>query len=97
MRENEYQARIIRRIKLLLPGCIVLKNDPNYIQGILDLTVIDHGRVVLVEVKASAKSKERPNQRYYHDLLNNSGTPAFFIYPENEEEVLIALQQALAG
>lgn len=97
MRENEYQAYIIRLIKVLLPDAIVLKNDPNYIQGMLDLSVIRAGRIVLLEVKASEKSKERPNQRYYHDLFNNSGTPAYFIYPENEQEVLIALQQSLAS
>lgn len=97
MRENEYQAYIVRLIKILIPDCLILKNDPNYLQGILDLSVIYAGRVVLLEVKASEKSKERPNQRYYHDLLNRTGTPAFFIYPENEKEVLIALQQSLAG
>lgn len=97
MRENEYQAYIIRLIKLLLPDCIILKNDPNYIQGMLDLSVIRAGRIVLLEVKASEKSKERPNQRYYLNLFNESGTPAFFIYPENEQEVLVALQQSLAS
>src|SRR5262245_58881087 len=97
MRENEYQAYLIRLIKILLPNCIILKNDPNYIQGMLDLTIINAGRVVLLEVKASEKSKERPNQRYYHDLLNKGGTPAFFVFPENEQEVLVALQQSLAS
>jgi len=27
MRENEYQASLIKRINALLPGCTVLKND----------------------------------------------------------------------
>lgn len=97
MHENEYQAYLIKLIKLLVPDVIILKNDPNYIQGMLDLTVIFNGRVVMLEVKASEKSKERPNQRYYVDLFNRTGTPAFFIYPENEQEVLVALQQSLAS
>jgi len=97
MRENVYQAYLIRLIYQLVPDCIILKNDPNYIQGMLDLSVIRRGRIVLLEVKASEKSRERPNQRYYVELLIGAGTPAYFIYPENEEEVLRALQLALAG
>lgn len=97
MRENEYQETLIKKIKNLLPGCTVLKNDPNYIQGIPDLTVLYQGRGGMLEVKASEKSRERPNQRYFVDLFNKSETFASFIYPENEEEVLRALQQALAG
>ena len=97
MRENEYQQFLIKLIYSLLPDCVILKNDPNYIQGMLDLTVIRRGRCVLLEVKASEKSRERPNQRHYHDQLNANGTPAFFIYPENQEEVLLALQRSLAG
>lgn len=97
MRENEYQAYLIKKIGLVLPGALILKNDPNYLQGILDLSVIYAGRVALVEVKVSEKSKYQPNQEYYVDYLTRTGTPAFVIYPENEEEVLLALQQSLAG
>lgn len=97
MTEREYQAHLIKKLHALLPGCTVLKNDPNYIQGILDLSVIYKGRVALLEVKASEKSKERPNQSYYVQMFNESGTFARFIYPENEEEVLRALEQSLAG
>lgn len=97
MRESEYQARVIKKIQSMFPGCTILKNDANYLQGIPDISVIYRGRVVLLEVKASEKSKERPNQRYYIDQLNKTETLAMFIYPENEEEVLRALQQSLAG
>lgn len=96
MLESEYQTRLIKEIKRLLPGCVVLKNDPNYIQGMLDLTVFYGPKWAMLEVKASEKSKERPNQRYYVDLMSAMGFAAF-IYPENEEEVLLALQQSLAG
>lgn len=97
MRENDYQQELIKKIKARIPGCTVLKNDPNYIQGIPDLTVMYRGRGAMLEVKASEKSKERPNQRYFVDLFNESETFAAFIYPENEEEVLRALEQSLVG
>ena len=97
MKENEYQQHVIKQIKRAVPGCVVLKNDANYIQGMLDLAVIFCGRIVMVEVKVSEKSKYQPNQKYYLDYFNNTKTLAFVIYPENEEEVLLAIQQSLAG
>ena len=99
--ESDYQKELIQKIYNLLPGLkyvevLILKNDPNYLQGIPDLTVFYRNRFALLEVKASAKSKERPNQRYY---IESWGEHVFtaFIYPENESEVLLALQQSLAG
>lgn len=96
MLENEYQAQLIVKIKQLLPGCLVVKNDANYLQGIPDLTVFHGPRWALLEVKASEKSRERPNQRYYVEQWGNMTFTAF-IYPENEEEVLGALQRSLAS
>lgn len=93
MLENEYQAALTKRLHNLFPGCLVLKNNPNWIQGIPDLTILFGNRWALLEVKASAKSKERPNQRYYVEQYSKM-TFCSFIYPENEEEVLNALQQA---
>lgn len=97
MLESEYQAYLIRLLGDLFPESLVVKNDPNYIQGILDLTVFVGAKYAMLEVKASEKSRERPNQRYYVDHINRMGGYAAFIYPENEEEVLRALQLTLAG
>jgi len=94
MRENEYQAHLIKRIHALLPGCIVLKNDPNYIQGIMDLSVFHGPKWATLEVKSSVDAKERPNQAHYINRMNEMSFSAF-IYPENEEEVLGALERAL--
>ena len=40
MLESKFQAGLIKELKERFPGCMVLKNDPNYIQGIPDLTVL---------------------------------------------------------
>lgn len=97
MTEAAYQAYLIKRISTeILPGSLVIKNDPNYLQGIPDLTVFHRDKFALLEVKASEKSRERPNQRHYIEHWAEQGFAAF-IYPENEEEVLRALQQALRG
>jgi len=96
MTENVYQRGLIRRLKTRFPGCVVIKNDPQYLQGILDLTLFYGPCWAMLEVKASATASERPNQAYYVEQLNNMSFAAF-IYPDNEEEVLTALQEAFAS
>ena len=68
--------------------------DPDYQQGILDLLVLYNDKWASLEVKRSADADVQPNQEYYVHELNEMSFAAF-IYPENEEEVLNALQQAL--
>lgn len=93
MRENQFQAHLINRLKEEFPGCMVLKNDTDYIQGIPDLLVLYGTRWAALEVKAAPKSREQPNQRYYVDLMDEMSF-AMFVFPENEERVFHALQQA---
>ena len=90
MRENQYQAKLIKQLKSLFPGCFVLKNDPNYIQGMPDLTVLYFDRWATLEVKVSEKAHHQPNQDYYVETMDRMGFSAF-IYPENEEQILDAL------
>jgi len=94
-RENEYQGKLIKRIEQRFPGCLVLKNDEGYIQGIPDLTILHGERWAVLEVKRDEKARQNPepNQEHYVDRLNNMGFSAF-IYPEIEEEVLDAVQRS---
>jgi hypothetical protein len=91
--ENRYQARLIKKLERMFPGCVVVKNDPGYQQGILDLMVLYGPNWASLEVKASADSRVRPNQEHFVRKLDDMSFAAF-IYPENEAEVLDALQQA---
>lgn len=93
MRENKYQAYIIKKLYSMFPGCEVLKNDSSYRQGIPDIIILFGDKWATLEVKASAMSPEQPNQRYYVEQMNEMSFSAF-IYPENEEEVLNELQHA---
>ena len=96
MTENAYQAKLIRKLKEIFPGCEVIKNDPQYRQGILDLTIFHGPCWAMLEVKASARSSVRPNQTFYVRRMDRMSFAAF-IHPENEEEVLTALQEAFAS
>lgn len=93
MLERNFQADLIKDLKKRFPGCIVLKNDPNYIQGFPDLTVFYEDHWALLETKRSKRASHRPNQDYYIDRGNEMSF-ARFICPENKEEVLNELQQA---
>lgn len=86
-KESKYQANLIKKITKMLPDSIVLKNDPNYKQGIPDLLVLEGDGWATLEVKQHAKAKHRPNQDYYVERMNQMSYSAF-IYPENEEEIL---------
>lgn len=92
MLERGYQSKLIKKLKELFPGCIVLKNDPSYIQGVPDLTVFYDNKWAMLECKKAANSKRQPNQSYYVELLNNMSY-ARFISPDNEEEVINELKQ----
>lgn len=91
--ESRFQAKLIKDLDKLFPGCIVLVNDPNYLQGIPDLLILYRRHWAALEVKAALDSKRQPNQPYYVDLLDDMSFAAF-ICPENKEEILDALQLA---
>jgi hypothetical protein len=96
MAENAYQRGLIRRIQRRFPGCELLKNDANYRQGVPDWTLFWGPYWAMLEIKDSPSAREQPNQDYYVKQFNEMGFAAF-IYPENEEEVLAALEQAFAS
>ena len=93
MRESEFQSKLIKKIKERFPGCMVLKNDPTYIQGVPDLLILHNDKWVALECKKSEKSHHQPNQEYYINQMNQMSI-ARFIFPENEEEVLNEIQSA---
>jgi hypothetical protein len=93
MTENQYQAKLIKKLQVMFPGCVIMKNDSGYQQGIPDLIILWEDYWASLEVKASEAASSRPNQDHYIEKLNRMSFAAY-IFPENEEEVLSALQQA---
>lgn len=95
-KESVFQSKLIKKLKAMFPGCFVLKNDANYIQGFPDLTILWKDKWALLECKRQSEAHRQPNQQYYIDRGNELSF-ARFICPENEEEVLHDLQQAFGA
>lgn len=93
MTEARYQAQLIRKLKKMFPGCEISKMDSSYQQGFPDLLILWNDRWAVLEVKANGNSDTQPNQEYYIQKLGKMSF-ASYIYPENEKDVLSALQQA---
>lgn len=93
MVESDFQSHLIKRMRKMFPGCVIMKNDSGYMQGVPDLTILYGLRWACLEVKTSSKYRPEPNQPYYIHLLNEMSFAAF-IFPENEEEVMRGLQLA---
>ncbi len=96
MAESVFQRRFIRRLKREFPGCELLKNDSGYRQGIPDWTLFWGPYWAMLEIKDSLSAAKRPNQAHYIKRFNEMGFAAF-VCPENEEEVLTALQSAFTS
>lgn len=99
MLERDYQAKLIKKLRKLFPGIVILKNDSGYMQGILDLSLFYGEKWAMLEVKAKEPKGPddfEPNQEWYIEELNKMSFAAC-IYPENEQEVLNGLQEAFSS
>lgn len=92
MLENKFQANLIKTIKKMFPGCIVMKNDSSYIQGIPDLLILFGSKWASLECKKTLNAKKQPNQEYYVNLMNQMSFSRF-ISPEVKNEVLSDLKK----
>ena len=91
--ERDFQSKLIKEIKEKFPGCVVMKNDSSYIQGIPDLTVLYQDKWAMLEVKRSETASHRPNQEYYVGKMDEMSF-ARFICPENKQEDLHEMEHA---
>jgi hypothetical protein len=90
--ESKFQRETIGDIERLFPNAVILKNDPGWIQGIPDLTILYGNRWAMLECKAYRGADRQPNQAYYIGKLNEMSF-ASFVYPENKDDVLDGIQR----
>lgn len=93
MEERDFQSKLIKELKKRFPGCIVYKNDTQYIQGFPDLTILYKNKWAILECKKSSNAPYQPNQKYYVKKANEMSFSRV-IYPENKEDILNELQRA---
>lgn len=93
MTEGEYQNKLREKIEERIPGALIMKTDPTFIQGIPDLLIVKNKKWAALEVKKSKKAPHRPNQDFYVNKMNNWSYAAV-IFPENEKEIIDELERA---
>ena len=93
--ESDFQKELMDEIRSEYPGCVILKNDSSYIQGIPDWTILYKDKWAVLEAKKNKTAKKQPNQPYYVEKLNDMSYSRF-VYPENKEEVLEGLRNIFA-
>ena len=93
MRESSFQKQLINELKERFVGCVVVKNDSSYIQGVPDLLILYKNKWASLECKNSMTAIRQPNQEYYVGMMDEMSFSRF-ICPENKEEVLNELQRS---
>lgn len=101
MLESEYQEQFLDKVRALLPKsknreCKITKNDPGYIQGIPDWSIYYGKLYVILEIKRTKNAHRQPNQAYYVNLFSRMAYSSF-VYPENEQQVLMELFEYFKG
>lgn len=92
MLESEFQRKLIEELKEAYPNALIFKNESK--QGLPDITILEGNRWALLECKKDRNASHQPNQDYYVEKANKMSFSRF-IFPENKQEVLDELQQAL--
>ena len=94
--ERDFQSKLIKELYEIFgeDECVIFKTDPKYIQGFPDLVILYRDRWAALECKRIEDAARQPNQPYWVDFLDHMSYSAF-IFPENKEDVLYELQQAL--
>ena len=90
--ESDFQKDLMDEIRHEFPGCMIMKNDSSYIQGIPDWTILYKDKWAVLEAKRSKGATKQPNQPYYVEKLD-SMSYSRFVYPDNKDEVLDGLRK----
>lgn len=93
MLESNFKQKLIAELKERFPKCDIVFLSPENYQGIPDLAIFWKDKWAMLEGKREEDAPVRPNQRYWVDHFNKMSFCSF-IYPENKEEVLNALERA---
>lgn len=91
--EGRFKTDLDSDLKRMFPGCVLLNNDASLFQGVPDKLILFEDNWAMLEAKESPTARHQPNQDYWVEQFNEMSFAAF-IFPENKEEVLDALQHS---
>lgn len=91
--ESKYKVGLKQRIRQRFPGCILMKPDEQYMQGVPDILVLFKNTWAMLEVKRAKGAPKQANQDHWIRIFGNMSF-ASFIDPSNESEVLDAMESA---
>jgi hypothetical protein len=94
LRESVFQQMLVLELREMFPDCLILRNNPNHLQGVPDLLILNGNKWAALECKRHENAVHGANQDYYVELMDKMSFAAF-IHPGNKEQVLDALQRAL--
>lgn len=90
--EGRFKEEFSKDLAFAFPDVVMLKNDEQLLQGVPDMLVLYKDKWAMLEFKAHAKAAVQPNQRYYISFFDSMGFGAF-VYPENRDDVIEALER----
>lgn len=93
MIESQFKTEVFRKLRHMFPDCEIIRGDSSHQQGMPDHFILWGPYWASLEFKRSASASRQPNQDHYIEKLDDMSFAAY-IFPENEEEVLHALEQA---
>lgn len=90
--ERNFQAKLIQELRDKYPDACITKMDNK--QGWPDILILSGDKWATLECKREKNAEHQPNQDYYVRKMNDMSFSRF-IFPENKQEVLDELEQAL--
>lgn len=90
--ESQFQSKLIKELKNTFDGCLVMKLDPTYLQGVPDLLILHNDRWAALECKRSEDAPHQPNQDYYVSKMDGMSFSRF-VSPENKDRVMSELKE----
>ena len=70
VKESDFQANTIKKLKVMFPGAIITKLDASYILGIPEVLILWGQRWAVFEFKKYVHATKRQNPDSYVDRMN---------------------------
>lgn len=91
--EKEFEAKFVERLEEEFPGCMIIKGNSTFRQGVPDRLLLHEDHWAFLEFKREENSDRQENQDYYIEKFNDMSYAAF-VDPDNADEVIREIQSA---